>query len=143
MPPVLVNHLMTSAVVTFFAEQSLALAEVVMRFKHFRHLPVVDDDGKLVGLVSQRDVLAAQLSTRTTLDRGARHAIDDHVQVSEIMTRDVWTVRPEALASTAAQTLLDHKYGCLPVVDDAGKLVGIVTDRDFLRFAMKVLEIHD
>jgi len=59
------------------------------------------------------------------------------------MTRDVWTVRPEALASIAAQTLLDHKYGCLPVVDDEGKLVGIVTDRDFLHFAMKVLEIHD
>ena len=143
MPPVLVKHLMTSRVVTFFSEQTLPLADDVMHFKHFRHLPVIDDAGKLVGLVSHRDLLAAQISTRSGLDHDQRRAIQEHVHVAEIMTRDVWTVRPDVRASTAAETLLDHKYGCLPVVDDAGKLVGIVTERDFLRFAIKVLEAHD
>ena len=143
MPPVTVRHLMTSPVVTFFAEQTLPLAEDVMQLKHFRHLPVIDDAGHLVGLVSHRDLLAAQISTQTGLSADERRARQEDVRVAEIMTRDVWTVRPEALASVAGATLLDHKYGCLPVVDAAGILVGIVTDRDYLRFAVKALESFD
>ncbi len=143
MPPVLVKHLMTSPVVTFFAEQTLPLADEIMRLKHFRHLPVVDDAGRLVGLVSHRDLLAAELSTQTGLGRAQRLAIQDDVRVREIMTAEVWTVGPEVRASVAAATLLDHRYGCLPVVDADGVLVGIVTERDFLRFSSKVLETHD
>lgn len=143
MSPVLVKHLMTSPVVTFFAEQHLPLAEDVMRFKHFRHLPVVDEARRLVGLVSHRDLLAAQISTRTGLSRNERRTVQEDVRVGEIMTRDVWTVRPDVYASIAAATLLDHKYGCLPVVDEDGVLVGIVTEHDFLRFATKVLEAAD
>jgi CBS domain-containing membrane protein len=143
MPPVLVKHLMSSPVVTLFAEQSLPLADDIMRFKHFRHLPVVDDAGRLVGLVSHRDLLAAQISTRTGLTVEERRAVQADVRVGEIMTRDVWSVRPDVNASIAAATLLDHKYGCLPVIDDAGVLVGIVTEHDFLRFAAKVLERFD
>jgi CBS domain-containing protein len=59
------------------------------------------------------------------------------------MVTDVWTIHPEVNASIAAATLLDHKFGCLPVVDDDGVLVGIVTEHDFLRFATKVLETTD
>lgn len=143
MPPVLVKHLMTAPVVTFFAEQTLPLADEVMRLKHFRHLPVIDDAGRLVGLVSHRDLLAAEISTRSGLNRGQRLARQEDVRVREIMTRDVWTVRPDVRASVAAATLLDHKYGCLPVVDEEERLVGILTERDFLRFAGKVLVAHD
>jgi CBS domain-containing membrane protein len=143
MPTVLVKHLMTSPVVTFFAEQSLPLAEDVMRFKHVRHLPVTDDARRLVGLVSHRDLLAAQISTRSGLTRDARRAVQEEVRVGDIMTRDVWSVHPDVNASIAAATLFDHKYGCLPVIDDDGVLVGIVTEHDFLRFAMKVLETTD
>lgn len=141
--PVLVKHLMTSPVVTFFAEQSLPLAEDVMKFKHLRHLPVIDDARRLVGLVSHRDLLAAQISTRTGLTRDERRAVQDDVRVGHIMVKDVWTIRPEVNASIAAATLLDHKFGCLPVVNDDGVLVGIVTEHDFLRFATKVLETTD
>lgn len=143
MPPVLVKHLMTSPVVTFFAEQSLPLAEDVMKLKHLRHLPVIDDERRLVGLVSHRDLLAAQISNRTGLTRDERRAVQDHVRVGHIMIKDVWTVRPDVNASVAAATLLDHKFGCLPVVDDKGVLVGIVTEHDFLRFATKILEGTD
>jgi CBS domain-containing protein len=59
------------------------------------------------------------------------------------MTRDVMTVGPDVNASVAAAALLDHKFGCLPVVDDQGVLVGILTEHDFLRFATKVLETTD
>ena len=126
---VLVKHIMSTPVVTFFAEQTLPLAEDVMRLKHLRHLPVIDEHGILVGVVSHRDLLRAA-------GTGATH-------VAEVMTLDVWTIHCDTLASAAARTLLDHHYGCLPVVDGRGFLVGIVTERDFLELALRTLRPHD
>jgi len=141
--PVLVKHLMSSPVVSLFAEQTLPLAEDIMRFKHIRHLPVIDDAGRLVGLVSHRDLLRAQISSLTGLTEQQRRARQDDVRVRELMTRDLWTVHPETLASVAGQTMSEHRYGCLPVVDQNQVLVGIVTERDFLKFATKAIAMHD
>jgi CBS domain-containing protein len=143
MSPVLVKHLMSSPVVSLFAEQTLPLAEDIMRFKHIRHLPVVDDDGRLVGLVSHRDLLRAQISSLTGLTETQRRTRQEEVRVRELMTRDLWSVHPETLASVAGQTMAEHRYGCLPVVDDQHLLVGIVTERDFLKFATKAIAMHD
>lgn len=143
MPTVLVKHMMTVPAISFFAEQSLPLAEDVMRFKHLRHLPVTDDAGRLVGLVSHRDILRAQISSLTGFTTDERRARQSEVRMSELMTRDVWTVGPETLASVAGRTLLDHAFGCLPVVDADHHLVGIITERDFLRFAIRALEPFD
>jgi len=143
MSVVLVKHLMSSPVVSLFAEQTLPLAEDIMRFKHIRHLPVIDDDGHLVGLVSHRDLLRAQISSLTGLTEKERRARQDAVRVRELMTRDLWTVHPETLASVAGQTMAEHRYGCLPVIDDQRVLVGIVTERDFLKFATKAIAMHD
>jgi CBS domain-containing membrane protein len=140
---VLVKHLMSQPVVSLFAEQTLPLAEDIMRYKHLRHLPVVDETGHLVGLVSHRDLLRAQISSLSGLTANQRRARQSDVTVRAVMTEDVWTVTPETLASTAGQTLMDHPFGCLPVLDDGGVLVGIVTERDFLRFATKAIEMHD
>jgi CBS domain-containing protein len=134
---------MSSPVVTFFAEQTLPLVDDVMRYKHIRHLPVIDDRRHVVGLVSHRDLLAAQISTRSGVARDIARAIQEEVHVAHVMTRDVMTVGPDVNASVAAAALLDHKFGCLPVVDDQGVLVGILTEHDFLRFATKVLETTD
>ena len=141
--PVLVRHIMSSPVVTFFAEQTLPQAEDVMRFKHHRHLPVVDDDNRVVGLITHRDLLQAQPSTLIGLSESERRARQADVRVDQIMSREIWTVGVDTLASVAGQTLLDHKYGCLPVVDADRRLVGIVTERDYLRFAIKMLQMHD
>lgn len=143
MAPVLVRHIMTAQVVTFFAEQTLPLADDVMRIHKFRHLPVIEPDGRLVGLVTQRDILRAQISILTGLTEAERRARQDDVRIRQLMTRDVWSVGPDMLASHAGQTLLDHRYGCLPVVNAEGVLCGIVTERDFLRFAVKALAVHD
>lgn len=134
---------MSEPAVTFFAEQTLPLAEDVMRFKHLHHLPVIDDDRRLVGLVTYSDLLAAQPSSLTGLSEVERRARQDDIKVQQIMTRDVWTVHATTLASVAGRTLLDHHYGCLPVVDEDHRLVGIVTERDYLRFAIKTLQQHD
>jgi CBS-domain-containing membrane protein len=141
--PVRVLHIMSSPVVTFFEEQTLPLADDVMRFKHLRHLPVVDDELRLVGLVTHRDLLRAQISTMTGLTDDQRRAREEEVTIRQIMTRDVWTVTPNTLASVAGATLADHQYGCLPVVDHAHRLVGILTEHDFLRFAIRALRIND
>ena len=143
MPPVLVQHIMSTPVVTFFAEQTLPLAEDVMRIHRFRHLPVIDNDGRLRGLITHRDLLRGQISVLTGLSDSQRRARQEEIRIDQLMTRDVWTVNPETLASHAGQTLIDHKFGCLPVIDRDGVLRGIVTERDFLRFAIKALEIHD
>lgn len=135
----LARDLMSSPVVTFFAEQTLPLAEDVMHFKHLRHLPVVDDAGKLVGLVSHRDLLRAQISTLSGLTDDQRRARQADVRVRQVMTRDVWTVRPDADATAVGRTLLDHEFGCLPVVDADERLVGIITERDFIKYALERL----
>jgi CBS domain-containing membrane protein len=131
---------MTSPVVTFFAEQTIPLAEDVMHFKHLRHLPVVDDSGKLVGLVSHRDLLRAQISTLSGLTENERRARQSDVRVSQVMTRDVWTVGPNTDVKKIGRTLLDHKFGCLPVIDADQRLVGIITERDFIKYALAQLE---
>jgi len=143
MRPVLVKHIMTEKVVTFFAEQTLPLAEDVMRIHRFHHLPVIDSDRRLVGLITHRDLLRGQISVLTGLTDAERRARQEEVRIRQLMTADVWTVGPDTLASHAGQTLLDHKFGCLPVVDADRILCGIITERDFLRFAIKALEIHD
>jgi CBS-domain-containing membrane protein len=143
MPPVLVRHIMTEKVVTFFSEQTLPLAEEVMAIHRFRHLPVIDNERRLVGLITQRDLLRGQISVLTGLTDDQRRARQAEVRISELMTRDIWTVTPDTPASHAGQTLLDHKFGCLPVVDQDHVLCGIVTERDFLRFAIKALAMHD
>ncbi|MGE3460195.1 MAG: CBS domain-containing protein, partial [Kofleriaceae bacterium] len=105
--------------------------------------PVIDNERRLVGLVTQRDLLRGQISVLTGLTDTERRARQDEVRISELMTRDVWTVNPDTLASHAGQTLMDHNFSCLPVVDEHHVLCGILTERDFLRFAIKALEIHD
>lgn len=140
MTTVLVKHLMTTPVISFFEEQTLPLADDVMRLKHVRHLPVVDERNHLVGLISHRDLLAAQISNQTGLSDEVRASVQANVRIGQVMTRDVWTVQPEIPAAVAATTLLAHKFGCLPVVDQEGVLVGILTEHDVLRFAIKVLQ---
>jgi CBS domain-containing membrane protein len=134
---------MTAPVISLFAEQTMPLAEDIMRLKHIRHLPVIDDDGRLAGIVSHRDLLDAHISSLAAVSADKRRDRQQHVRVRDVMTRDVWTVHPETLASAAGRTLLDHRFGCLPVVDAHGILVGIITERDFLELATGAVGMHD
>jgi CBS domain-containing membrane protein len=92
--------------------------------------------------VSHRDILAANTSSLVGLSDEQRRARQGSVLVKDIMTKDMWTVTPQTYAEVAAQTLLDHAYGCLPVVED-GKLVGILTERDFLKVAILHLRANN
>ena len=103
-----------------------------------RHLPVVRD-GKLTGLITHRDLLAASFSIFAEVGHNEQRRIFDTVRVVEAMHRDVVTVSPGLSVAHAASILLENKYGCLPVVDGDGILIGIVTEADFLRLTVRLL----
>ena len=137
-----VRDLMSSDLVTLHRAQSLSLAEETMKIRRIRHLPVVDDDFHLVGLVTHRDILAAKVSILPRLGKAEQSSLELAVPVSNIMQTDIWTVEPTMAADKAAKMLHDHKFGCLPVVLDA-RLVGIVTEADFLRLIAESLALGD
>ena len=135
-----VADIMTRNVLTLEMDHSINLAGAVMQWRHIRHLPVVDQ-GRLVGLVTARDVARAQAQL---LAQPARQALDDDgrgltVPVLDIMQRNVWSVTSDAPVSEAARIMLDHRFGCLPVVDERERLVGIVTEIDLLRLLIEQL----
>lgn len=129
-----VRDLMTSPVITLREDEDVAFATGAMRFQRIRHLPVVQGD-QLVGLVSHRDLLRAQAALASRLREGGGLT---EVPAREFMTTEVRAVSPETPADEAAALLVQHKIGCLPVVED-GTLVGIVTEADFLRWAVGAL----
>ena len=138
--PRLVRDIMTRSVVTLSEENNVELADQGMKDYRFRHLPVVDGD-RLVGLVTDRDVLRASVSTLDEQHAQRDHAVKRYFFVREIMTTDVLSARPDMLLLDAARLMKDKKLGCLPVVDDRGRLVGIVTECDFVKLSMQFL--HD
>ncbi len=128
-----VADFMTKDLVTVRESDDVALAEALLRLGGIRHLPVVRDH-KLVGILTQRDILRSGASGKA----GARE-----IAVSDVMTREPTSVRPATALSQAARLMLERKYGCLPVCDADGKLVGIVTEADFVRFAADVVQDLD
>lgn len=126
-----VRDLMTEEVVTVPPRTSLASVQELMLERNFRHVPVVDDD-LLVGLISQRD-LAAFLGRASRSDLTEQQLKLSDVPASRAMTTGIETIEPEENLRTAAEILLENKYGCLPVVEGA-RLVGILTEADFVRF---------
>jgi len=133
-----VRDIMSAEVVTLEKEENLELAQAIMRLGRLRHLPVVDD-GKLVGLVTHRDILRASASVMASFAEHEQRALLAAVKVEDIMHEKVGTASPEALLRDVARQMLDKKWGCLPVVEE-GKLIGIVTEADFLRVMIELLD---
>ena len=133
-----VKDIMTSEVFVLYATQTLELVRSLMRIKHVRHVPIVDADNTFVGLMTHRDLLAQTISHLAEVDESEQEYLDSHIHIMNIMKTDVVTADPEMTVCSAISLLLDHKYGCLPVVSN-GKLVGIVTEADFLNLTLGLL----
>ncbi|UCE85843.1 MAG: CBS domain-containing protein [Deltaproteobacteria bacterium] len=127
-----VSEVMQSQMVTLKPDERLDLADDIMHLGRVRHMPVVEE-GRLIGIVSNRDLLAASLTKFLNFDPKQRRAFLHSVEAGEAMTRDVITVEPSATLREAAQLMIRHKVGCLPVVKPDGILVGLVTETDLLR----------
>src|SRR5512132_2635425 len=124
---------MTSKPVTLKATDSLARAIDVMKEKKIRRIPIVSDGGRLVGIVSDRDLKDVSPSRATTLDIWELHYVLDKLKLGDIMTKKPWTVSPDMPIEKAALMMLEKRVEGLPVVDAKGKLVGILTEGDVFR----------
>ena len=142
----LVRDVMARRPITIDPAASLATAIAVMRDKQIRHLPVVDDAGRLVGIITDRDLRSAVLAPALAefLPLGLRRALDSATQalqelrVKDAMTWSAVTTRPDASVSEAAAVMFECRVGSLPVREN-GKLVGIVTERDIFKALMMAI----
>lgn len=135
----LVRDLMQREVATLDADDHLDLADDVMRLGRIRHLPILSG-GRLVGILSQRDLFRAAVSSLLQLDRPAQQEWLGKVPVRAVMATDVVTIAASRPAEDAVALLLERKIGCLPVMDGE-RLVGLVSESDCLRFLAHLLDI--
>ena len=133
-----VETIMSRPVDTVTAELKLSQVAHLMREKGRRFLPVVDAAGGLVGLLSHREVEKAAPSAITTLSVGEVNYLMAKVTVGQVMRREVITCGPRTLVEVAGQLMRTKGIGCLPVIDDQRRLLGIVTDDDILDFFLAI-----
>ncbi len=124
---------MTEDLFTVRPDDIVDFAATLMDWRHVRHVPVENDDGRLVGLVSHRALLR--------LVAQGRAGRDQKVTVQEIMNSEPVTVRPDTPTTEAIRLMREHQLGCLPVTQE-GRLVGIVTEHDLIIVASRLLESY-
>jgi CBS domain-containing protein len=120
----------------------VSVLQDLMDEKRIRHVPVIDGEGALVGLVSQRDVIRCASSTADDLPLSTSDDLLGAIRAEDIMTQQVETVEADDDLSVAARIMLENKYGCLPVVEE-GVLAGIITEADFVRLLADLEEDND
>jgi CBS domain-containing membrane protein len=131
-----VRDVMTGDVFALTANDTLDTLYDLMDAKKIRHMPIVNADHALVGLVTERDMLKGALGLTDDLPVNIQHDVLAQVKVGSIMTMEPETCDPEDELVAAAQIMLENKYGCLPVVD-GDRLVGILTEADFVKLAIE------
>ncbi len=137
----LVRDAMTPNPITVTAETSLPEIDALMREKKIRRVPVLDN-GRLVGIISDHDVMATMPSPATTLSRWELTTLLDKLQARDFMTHPVYVTSPECPLEEIARVLLEKKFGALPVMD-GNQLVGIVTESDIFRTFVNMLSGGD
>lgn len=128
----LVKDIMKTDVVTLQYDARLDFAEEMMYLGRIRHLPVVRDK-HLIGIISQRDLFKSSLTSIITNMRDNKKFLNS-INIKEVMVEDIVTVSPDCTLEDAAQLMIDRKIGCLPVVEDDMKLIGLVTETDLLQY---------
>ncbi len=130
-----IAEIMRREFVSVKPDDQIDLVDDIMNLGRVRHMPVLDGH-RLVGIVSQRDLLSASLSRLLDFDPTERRTFLRSIRVDEVMSREVVTASPHTGVAGAARIMLRHRIGCLPVVDPAtGVAVGLVTETDLLRAA--------
>jgi CBS domain-containing protein len=129
---VIVKELMMKSPATLDQNETLDLAEDIMHLGRIRHMPVVDE-GRLVGIVSQRDLFRSALVTALGFGRKTSRTLIKSIRVKEIMTKKLITIAPDVNIKEAARQMVEKQIGCLPVVED-DRLIGIITETDILRY---------
>ena len=136
MDNVRVRDWMSAPPITVDVNTTLPEACELLRRHQIRRLPVLEN-GKLVGIVTRGDLRGAQPSEATTLSIWELNTLLAKLKIKEIMTPDPITIREDATIRDAAQLMIDYKVSGLPVVDENGELVGMITESDIFRMVVK------
>ena len=134
----LVRERMSRPVITVQQEIPIMEAHTVMRNEHIRRLPVMDKRKRLVGIISEKDILHAKPSGVTSLSVWEVQYLLSEITVEEVMTRDVIIINEDSPIEEAARIMADNKIGGLPVLRD-GKVVGIITETDLFKIFLEML----
>lgn len=129
-----IRDVMSAAEFTVGRNDKLSIPENLMKQERIRHIPVLDDDGDLCGIITQRDLFRGALLKALGYGSRAEDQMLNAVLVKEAMTENPHTASPSTSISDAARVMLEHKVGCLPVLENQ-RLVGILTESDFVALA--------
>ena len=135
-----VTSIMADNLLTLGIENTLADARIMMVQNRIRHIPIVDDNNALLGIISQRDVLAAEESSLIIIDKFKRFDYEKSVKIIEFYRSKIMTINSKSSVHQAALTIQKYKIGCLPILAN-GKLVGLVTASDFVNVAINLIEV--
>ena len=128
-----VEQLMVREMIAAKETDSLNIAMKLMKENSIKHLPIVNKDNKLVGIVTDRDIKRASASDATMLEVHEMLYLLDKINLSQVMTRNPVSGSPVMTMQEAAATMVKNKIGCLPITI-GGKLEGMLTVTDFLKF---------
>jgi acetoin utilization protein AcuB len=134
---------MSTEVVTVTPENSMMKAAKLMKDHDIDRMPVVDEAGTLVGIVSDRDVKEASPSKATTLDVHELYYLLSEIKVKDIMTRNPVALRLEETVEKAAVVMHEKRLSGLPVVDDANVVQGIITEADIFKVFIEITRVKD
>ena len=138
-----VADIMTRDIFPLKSSQTLNVVRLLMRTVHVRHVPILDDEEQFVGLLSHRDLLAYSISKLADINSLEQSELDRHILIKDVMRTEIATTTAATDLKKAISSMLDNKFGCLPVIGNEGNLVGIITDEDVIRLAIKLLEKED
>ena len=130
------REIMMGSPVTLKPEDTLDLANDIISLGRIRHIPVVED-GTLVGLLSERDLIGAAATEIFGLKQKRKSALLKTVLIKDVMKKRVISVKPDTPIKAAAHLMADKKIGCVPVVE-SGTLVGLLTTTDILRYVERL-----
>ena len=136
-----VKDWMSPDLVTVEEDTSIMKASRIMKQHKIQHLPVLNQ-GRLVGIVSDRDLKEATPSKATTLDIHEMYYLLDKVTVKSLMPKQLFTIAPGDTVEKAAAAMLKHHISALPVVDAKSALAGIITKGDIFRAFVSISGIH-
>jgi acetoin utilization protein AcuB len=139
MPETSVRDFMTRNPVTLGEKARLREAVELVMVRRIRHIPVLDGEGRLAGIVTDRDVKRSLPSPLSAIASEEYESILDETEVARVMTREPLTIEADAKVGEAVELLLNAKVGGLPVIE-SGRLVGIFTERDALRGYLRLLK---
>lgn len=134
-----VKNRMTSPAITISPDMPFQDALHIMRENGFRRLPVINSKNKLIGIVSERDLLHASPSPATSLSVWEMNYLLSKLTVSELMTKKVVTVSPDYPIEEAANRMIEEDVGGMPVVDSDNSVVGVITETDIFKALVEML----